>query len=350
MSTVERNPGAAPVSTPAFTEVRYHPYQPGDSIQSLKVRKSTPSGCVKRLDDCLESAWKVVKNFFIRLFRFVFCCCNKRPEYVMPQLNLERVCPEEAIPAMRENWRALGEKKWMERIDGDQHKHGKYVFDKGLHGGSVEPGFVVSYEENVVPLIEAHLGMRTTTAFILELHRAACWHFDGSMTDTLMGLEKVGVFRDTDDEVYCTYTLKEGWGMEDWQEFLSFTPSLGKVKWVDEDKKQFRVSYKVYSREEIEAILNLMLDGFYAEVQAKGAERRDKIRACAKLAKFMDWLHTTRDGSMRIGIDTLQKHLTEFVGHPMILEDPHMCAKLRLEKLVDYIEEGLKRWERERTT
>jgi len=268
----------------------------------------------------------------------------------MPQLKLERVCPEGDIPAMRTNWRGLGEKKWIERIDGDQHKHGKYVFDKGLHNGSVEPGFIVSYDENVVPLIEAHLGLRTTPEFFLALHEASCWHFDGDRTDTLMGTEKVGVFRGTDDHISCTYTLGKDSLMADFQEFLDFVPKLGTLKWVDEDKKQIHMVYKRFTPEEVKQILSAMLDDFYVAILQPGLSQRDKFRACAKLAKEMDWLHPPRDGATRTCLDLLQKHMTEFLGHPVILEDPHMMTKMGLERFTDYLEQGFARWEKERAT
>jgi hypothetical protein len=348
MNSIERSQGSTPVSTPAFTEVRYHAYQSGDTIESLEVKKAAPSpGCVRTLDNCLESAWKVVKNFFVRLFRLI--TCYKRPDYVMPQLNLEKLFSDGDIATMRDNWRGLGDKKWMEIIDGKQHKYGKYVFDKGLHGRAVEPGFILSFENNVVPLIEAHLGTRTTPEFFLAVHEAACWHFDGDRTDTLMGPEKIGVFRGEDDDVRCHYNPDTS-EAADWYEFHTFEPPIGKLKWTDETKTKIVREYKVFTREQVRQIMSLMLDDFYDQILVPGLSHRDKLRLCARLGKEMIWLHPPRDGALRGSIAILQKHLTEFVGHPVILEDPHMMAQKGLENFTDYLQEGYERWERERVT
>ena len=331
------------------TEVRYRPFEASDSIISLKVRKTSPNGFIQRMDDCLDSCWKGVKNFFIRIWRFIFCCCHKRPIYQLPTLKLEKLFKEGEIETMHQNWKGLGEKKWMEIIDGDCHKHGKYVFDRGLHGGSVEPGFIISFEENVVPLVERYLGTRTTPKFFLEVHKAACWHFDGSMNDTQLGQERIGVFRGEDDHMTCSYSLGKETTIEDWQEFLNFEPKLGKVKWTDETHTKLKASYIARSPEEIRAIMALMLDDFYNTIQQDGLATREKIRACAKLAKEMDWLHPPRDGATRTSLLILQKHLTEYVGHPAIVEDPHMMTKMGLERFTTYLENALERWEKEKS-
>src|SRR5579883_1465214 len=59
--------------------------------------------------------------------------------------DLEQLKVElDQMPAMKPPERVfwdLGKRFWMQIIDGKFHKFGQWVFDKGLHGGAVEPGF-----------------------------------------------------------------------------------------------------------------------------------------------------------------------------------------------------------------
>ncbi len=42
---------------------------------------------------------------------------------------------------------SLGEDWWRQIIDGKHQKHGKLVFDQGLHGGKIEPGYLKGVED-----------------------------------------------------------------------------------------------------------------------------------------------------------------------------------------------------------
>ena len=43
---------------------------------------------------------------------------------------------------MYQMYYGLGDNWWKQIINGKAHEYGKDVFDQGLHGGSVEPGFL----------------------------------------------------------------------------------------------------------------------------------------------------------------------------------------------------------------
>ncbi len=330
-------------------EIHYYPAGPAKWVDTLEVMQQPDKGLIQKMDACMDSCWKAVKNFCIRLFRFLTCCCTARRAYTFPELKMESLFQEDEVEAMQENWNGLGKKKWMEAISGKYHEHGKYVFDEGLHGETVEPGYFASLKENVFPLIEKYLGTRTTPEFFLEVHKAGCWHFDGDLTDTLMGPEKIGVFRGEEDHIVCEHSADEH---EDTDriEFLAFKPSLGTLEWTDETKTTLRRRFTIFSQEQIRQIMAMILDDFYKTIGPEGLSQRKKIRACAKLCKEIIWLHPPRDGRTRTCLLILQKHLTEYVGHPAILEDSYMMAQKGLESLTDYLEKALACWEREKAS
>lgn len=88
----------------------------------------------------------------------------------------------------------LGDRFWMQIIDGKFHVHGAMVFDEALHKGDKEPGFFASLQEGC-RFASEHLGEKPTIHFYKELHKKLCSHFKGEETATLMSAKKTGVFR-----------------------------------------------------------------------------------------------------------------------------------------------------------
>lgn len=316
----------------------------------IPVAEQTETTCWGRICDDIntffEKIYHLFKKIFLSIWYFIFkpCCCPDAP-YRIPELELETLFDDTAIEEMRENFWGLGkENMWEIIIDGEHHDKGKYVFDYGLHNGSIEPGFIVSMDENAFPLISKYLGTRTSPDFYLEVHRAACWHFKGDFTDTLMDSDRTGVFRDYEDQIVCTVGQRDCIDDADWKEMISFEPKLVKVEYTSEEKTDRKIRYIRRTPEEVRGLFTDYLDYFYNEIE-QAKTRREKIRACARLCHKMDWTHLTRDGSGRAALLFLQKHLTEYVGHPCIMHDPIMMTIMGLEKFCDYIEDALKKWE-----
>lgn len=305
--------------------------------------KVTPEN--NRCAQFIEKTCERIARLFYSIYYFFKKLFFGEPVYKIPQLQVTKLFSEEEVGKMRKSWWQLGKEKWKEAIDGKDHKHGKWVFDQGLHGGTIEEGFVVSMEKNAFPFMSQYLGTKTTTEMFLELHKAACWHFKGAANGTLMGTDRIGKFRTLSDHLYYTCTITNEKYVEGLKEIVRFKDKLGTLAWITGDKKKCKVSYALKSSEEVRAHLQSYLDEFYVEI-GKAVTKKEKILAIVWLAKKMDWLHACRDGCGRSSVLFLQKHLTEYVGHPTIMESPAEITQMPLLSLVTTIEEGLEKWEK----
>lgn len=106
-------------------------------------------------------------------------------------LNSKLTLPTKA-EAQKVFW-ALGDDFWKQIIDGRYQKHGPMVFDQGLHGKDVEPGFFGSLKSGC-EFTSEHLGERPTVTFYKELHAKLCAHFKGDATRTNMDAKDAGKF------------------------------------------------------------------------------------------------------------------------------------------------------------
>lgn len=109
----------------------------------------------------------------------------------------------EGLPSLMEAkktfWR-LGDRFWMQIIDGKYHQYGPMVFDDALHKGPKEAGFFNSLK-NGCEFASEYLTEKPTVNFYKELHKKLCAHFKGSETKTKMHGHEAGIFRD--DIVHC---------------------------------------------------------------------------------------------------------------------------------------------------
>lgn len=96
--------------------------------------------------------------------------------------------------AQRTFW-GLGDRFWMQMIDGKYHQYGPMVFDEALHKGSKEPGFFASLKKGCEFAAE-HLGEKLTVVFYKQLHKELCSHFKGEENNTQMTADKAGSFRE----------------------------------------------------------------------------------------------------------------------------------------------------------
>ena len=100
----------------------------------------------------------------------------------------------------------LGDRFWMQIIDGKNHQHGPRVYDEGLHKGDKEPGFFASLKKGCLFASE-HFGEKLTVSFYRELHKNLCAHFNGKNTCTEIGLDKIGCFRNC--KCRCRMPIRE---------------------------------------------------------------------------------------------------------------------------------------------
>ncbi len=316
-------------------EVKYTPYHPQDTLQSIEIRRpSEKSSCC---DKCLTAIFEGLRTLFLRVWRFFLSFCFQRPVYRLPNVKVETFLEKHEIETKRKAWHALGPDKWKEVISAKDHEKGKEAYD--------EPGSIESFEKHVVPLISRFLGVKTTPELYLKIHEAACWHFEGKWTDTLMARDRVGQFRNKEYGVYRTYVADDTNTDADWQEFRKFKPKLGTLQWKDETHKKRILHFTKFSEKEIKHMMDLMLKQFYDAVLKPDLSKEEKTLAICTLAKMLDWLHPPRDGTSRTDLVLLQKHLTEHIGHPAILQDTRCIKKMRLEHLVKEVTEGLSAWE-----
>lgn len=71
---------------------------------------------------------------------------------------------------------SLGTNWWKQIIDGRQHKHGSMVFDEGLHGGPVEPGYLKGVEA-ACHYFADNFDKPFSLEMYKEIHHRACAHF-----------------------------------------------------------------------------------------------------------------------------------------------------------------------------
>jgi Leucine-rich repeat (LRR) protein len=196
-------------------------------------------------------------------------------------------------------WR-LGPNKWKECIDGIHHVHGSDVYDTGSHGKHAEPGFLASMMRGF-QFLSDHPNRKVDAEFYLTLHKAVCGHFKGEETNTLMGQEKVGVFRGLDDAITASFKAPDYLMTQDAiNEFNNLNGKLtlalgssfriGDLVLKSNTPRTIGIYYCRLSREQVEIIFNYFLTEFYYDIgHAQGDNA--KIEAIAKLIQRLEWLH-----------------------------------------------------------
>ena len=109
--------------------------------------------------------------------------------------EIERTQKQDVFDGLQKRW-------WMQVYDGKYHKHGHKVFDEGLHGKAVEPGFYTS-ARNAHEFASQHLEHPVDVPFYRELHRTACAHFEGRKNCTEMTANETGVFNPAQRSCFC---------------------------------------------------------------------------------------------------------------------------------------------------
>jgi hypothetical protein len=254
-------------------------------------------------------------------------------------------------------WGLGRENKWRECIDGTYHHlNDKFCFDKGTHGGTIEPGFIGSMER-AFTFTENFLNCKIDANWYLALHRQTAAHFKGISNGTLMGQEKVGVFRNTDDIILCNLSGVYAATPEAQAEFRALDQALktefgdsyglGEMTYTDFLRTNVKLTYKPMSRDQIRWVFNKFLNEFYDEV-SHAIDPDAKLWAIARLHQRLEWLHPVRDGTARTSTVLMNKFLTDYGFHPAILEYPHVSTSYGLAQWKQYLQNGLVKWEFER--
>jgi len=296
---------------------------------------------------CCES----VSSWFSAMYQKIFPRPSPLP-LVYPQINTDM--SREAVKKIY--WGLGRDHKWMECVDGRYHHLGKYVFDRGTHAGTVEPGFIASMEETFT-FIEHFLQLKVNADWYLLLHKHTCAHFDGNPDIYLMGQEKVGLFRDSGDGICCglhpphypvsaqaraefyalDQELKREFGDSYGLGTMTYNPATGSTS----------LSYLSMSQSQIRRIFNKFLNEFYQKAETATTPDQ-KLWAIAELQQKLEWLHPVKDGTARTSTAMMNKFLTDFGFHPAILEYPHRSSTLTKAEWKKYLQEGLLKWEQER--
>lgn len=255
---------------------------------------------------------------------------------------------------LRQIYLGLGKEKWRECIDGRYHHlNNKNCFDTGAHGGVVEPGFINSMEK-AFKFAEDYLNLKVNADWYLRLHKRTCGHFYRNFNVFIMGQEKVGVFRDSVDELQCVFRPPHYQvSQEGFSEFKALDSALiqefGDAYGLGEMSAPNRegcvtLIYKVMSQDQVRRVFDKFLGEFYQEID-KAESSDDKLWAIARLHQRLEWLHPVTDGTSRTSMVLMNKFLTDCGFHPAILDYPHVSSSFGLKQWKEYLQAGLLKWE-----
>lgn len=141
---------------------------------------------------------------------------SSKPPPVMQQMTEPKNVQEALVEAgilptfkqARERFWSLGDNWWMQIIDGMYHKHGKWVFDRGLHRGPTEPGYLNNIENGCCYFIE-HFDGPLTVELYKKTHHEACAHFSrSSATGVCCDFKEIDHFRTHRTTSNYPFTLK----------------------------------------------------------------------------------------------------------------------------------------------
>ncbi len=310
---------------------------------SLSSQSSTSSTLAKK--SCCQYIRQHLSEFIAKVHFFFH------------SLFYSTIEPSASVNALKKIYNGLGSEKWKECVDGKYHHLGKDVFKLGLHGGCIEPEYVPSMEK-AFKFCEKYLNKKVDADWYLQLHRITCGHFDGDPAVYLMGQEKVGVFRDSDDNCLwwpsgnysVTPEAKAELQALDAEVKRDLGPEYG-MGIMDTDPNWNHAMYHQYhkmTRPQMKKVFNKFMDEFYKEA-GSAATRDQTFAAIAKLYKRLELLHPPRDGSGRTNTALMNKILTEYGFNPAILDNPYVSTTYCLTRWTQYLKEGVEKWQAERT-
>jgi hypothetical protein len=251
----------------------------------------------------------------------------------------------------------LGENKWKEGIDGVHQSFGAEVYDLGLHKKYAEPGYLIGLNK-AYQFLSSHANQMLSCQFYLSLHKALCGHFKGKATNTLMGQEKVGVFRDSEDILTATFAepdyLMTQSAINEFNDLngeltLIFGASfrIGDLILRQKSPRSVTIYYHQFSKEQVAIVFNYFLRHFFSDIR-HAATDESKVRAIAKFIQRLEWLHSVRDGCGRTDTALLNYLLTIYELNPVLLKFPYITSCKGLDEVVLLLMAGMEEWRKEK--
>jgi hypothetical protein len=284
----------------------------------------------------------------------------------------------------------LGERWWMQVIDGRFHHLGAQVFDRGRPGRDPEPGYYHSIERASHYAAE-HVREPLTLPFYQKLHQLACAHLDIHRGEFHQSARCVNGRMDWLFPVEKRQAVQENWKKSRAIKDRCIGVSPG--KWNAVEKKAYRTLQslnresklklqqldadvlersrllgqvqsiatfqrpkitklqmfsihqfvRVHASEEIGGFVQRIFDEFEAKMShADSAEA--KLRHIADLYQVLEWLHPFEEGQTRTDGVLLSKELCRHGFHPAILDFPCFSLFMPLDSWVAYLKQGMSLW------
>lgn len=250
-------------------------------------------------------------------------------------------------------YQGLGNKKWMEFIDGVDHLCGENVYDDGSHGGVKEPGFARSMWE-AFDFLDSLYNQRVNKDFYLDLHQVACSHFNGKKTNTLMGQKDIRRFRNSSEDVGASvgrpYDPISKTALNEFKQLnadiskrFGATFMLGNLLINPKSPNEGEIEYAALSESQVSILFNFFLTEFYYEIGHATLDNA-RVRAIAKLIQRLEWLHPFPDGCGRTDTALLNFLLCCYGFNPVLLDFPYVSSCMSLDEWTATVLEGMKAW------
>ncbi len=220
--------------------------------------------------------------------------------------------------------------------------------------GTVEPGYL-SGIHSLCQFLYHNWQRRLDASFYLEMHRVACTHFRGEATQTLIGQELVGVFRQDAVKAYFPISKRERLD-EAMDEFNGLNKRLGTIlgssfclgeMCIKSDFPPVcRIDYNSFESGEVEIVFNFFISQFHCEMLEASSLEEGRI-AIAKLIQRLEWLHPTKDGTGRTDTALLNFLMSKYGLSPVLLKFPYKSSTATLNEWVGYLQTGEQAWWRE---
>jgi hypothetical protein len=327
----------------------------------------------------------------------------------LPATGIQQIyCSLSKASASEVFWK-LGDRFWMQIIDGKYHQWGRMVFDEALHKGKKESGFFASLKDGCNFAAE-HLTEAPSIEFYKYLHKKLCSHFKGKETNTVMSAEETGQFRRkacqcrssiyskkftaeafihsqnvnlyevrdqlkedaTGDftERYQTicnnYPVSKEW-LDNWnclwdkrvKEVDLYIKQICQELGIKKIVKISKVNHLIYvdylcdNPDEIESIAKLLFERYQRQIKEINTRPQDsqtqkqKVRVIADLYQLLEWLHPFPDGQGRTDLVLMAKHLSEQVSNPAILIEPYSSTFSTLADWTEELLQGMRLWQAE---
>ena len=283
--------------------------------------------------------------------------------------------PPDELARMRALLDGLGEETWRMHVDWEDQDFGPEVYDKGLHGGLEEPGYMANclamqqacgaalglpldgdgYER----LQNGALGFRGAWAVEYDLsprHLYRHWsRADPGVLDE-MSSRHFRRIRHRDWEV-AAFNYLYG---DDIEGFVADNPVIAEILMakygaypqidaalLDREFMRIEVSPIVGPKrpETVKAMIDTRLADFDAAIAGLAPAARDaRLLEIARLHRWFEYLHPYRDGNTRLSVMVLNKVLVEHGFVPVVLAQRNDAPFHGDAAWCGYIEAGMERW------